>query len=274
MINKIFLLLIILSFGVLECFANKIVIKTCPLMGERFVTQLPSPNRITEIFESELSNKGFEVISDYTNNQTFKDSNSIFSADIFVFQYPANYPTVKLVIRNKKEVIYFDEDFIKHFSDRQSVNEKIARKLAERIPDYENLANLENHYLNFSLEKNLFSIMGIASNSIIEMYVNKFRTELTFDSNTNVEFPYSISIEEYFKNLLNFVGYRRKVKGKKIILNLEIDEFGFTKIIESNMPVPLKEKFRNRIESTSLGIPLWHNPHNKKVSATLVFWTN
>jgi len=274
MSKDILLIVAFLFIGLYNCFANRIIIKTCPLQGERFVTKLPNPDQITNIFKTQLTEKGFEVISSAESELDGKNEEAIIlKADIFVFQFLANYPSIKLVIRTGNDIIYSDEESIVLFTDRQLANQSIANEVAKRIPTPDLIKQLNASSDDGSFNKNLFSLIGLTTNSIAEMYINKFQIEFSFDNEANIKFPYSNSIEDYFKNLINFVGYRGKVRGEKIILHFEIDKYGFTKIVKKELPVKLKEKHINRIESISQGIPLWDNLYNEKVSAKLVFWT-
>lgn len=275
-IIKTFLILVVIliSTKVVLCVEASIILKVNPLMGERYVTKLPQIERIERIFKNNLELKGFRVftISEELENEIINEKDLYFF-DIFVYQYPANFPTIKIIIRNENGVLYEDQDYIKHFTDRQIANEKIAQTLAEKIPKNTDLSEIPLKYSIESFGKNNYSIIGITTNSMMEIYVNKYLIEFEFEGTTTVNFIYGDSVEEYIKNLINYTGYRSKVREKKIKIYIEIDEYGFTRILKKEIPKGMKAKFIQRIDNIVKGFPLWQNKKRKRTRAVITIGT-
>jgi len=254
----------VLAFGQ----TKKVLIKSSPLLGERYVTQIKDINSIEKIFKDCFTERGFMLIDTSEVTQEIYMDEKFLSADVFIYQYPGNYPTINLILRADESVLYSEEAFVKIFTDRQSANERNAQTICKSIPNYSDLSQeVEEH--NPLIRKNRLDLNSIASNAFVEMFVNNLRINFEFDRETNVSFAYDVSIEEYLKNVVNLVGIRSKLKGRKIVLQVEIDKYGFTHLKSKELPIKLKQKLLDRIDTYLLGFPIWINPDGESVTATI-----
>lgn len=269
--NKSIWLVLFICFNSTYGFCNRapILIKVNTLMGERYVTKLSETNEIEEIFKLALDDKNYSVI---TSSGEALDKRikveDLLIMDVFVYQFPSNYPSMRVVISHRNEILHDDEEFIKYFADRITANQEIARNMAEKIPNsHLIMSNAGSRSIVF--DKNRFSFNGWILNSMMEGFVKKHEIEFHCDCLKEDEFIYGATFEEFVKNLTNYTGFRNKLKGHFITLYLEIDEYGYTRLINKDIPIKLKVSQIKRINNVLLGIPLWRKSDTNKCLAEL-----
>jgi hypothetical protein len=107
---------------------SKVLIKANVLRGERFVTDKTNARKIEDKVSEVFVKKGFEVL---TNVEPTGD---ILLVDLFIYQFPGQYPAMSITIRTRQGVHYFDQDYRKFFANRDLTNLNLAIDLAERVP--------------------------------------------------------------------------------------------------------------------------------------------
>ncbi len=272
-IKRIILMLILMANMINLTIAKEVimVLKINPIKGEKFVTKLTNPYSIQSIFKNGLEAKGFKV---YTNSKEILEDNidekELYFADVFVYQYPAQYPSVSIIIRKNEGVIYMNDKYIKLFGDRQKANEDISMQLVSDVPSIKLIREYQIIKSYDFLTSNRKSLIGSVSNSVMDLYSKKYEVKIEFEKENELQFIYGESIEEYLKNLINFTGYRNKVLGKELKIYVEIDEYGYTNYLKMDTPVNLKEKHKLRIFNAMMGIPLWKNEKKETVRARII----
>jgi len=120
---------LILSLCYLNSHGNsKVLIKANILRGERFVTVKTSAkeieNKVSEVFKK----KGFDIVT------IMESTGDMLLVDLFVYQFPAQFPAITITIRTQNGIHYIDQEYKKVFVDRELTNLDMATELAERVP--------------------------------------------------------------------------------------------------------------------------------------------
>lgn len=231
--------------------SNKAIVKANVLRGESFVTAETNPEEIEYIISQALTKKGFQILKELIPNE------EIFYFDLFVFQFPADYPTITLTIRTINGIHYFDKELIKIFGDRNSANLELASILADRIPYNINTKIFFETTFNDIFSNNRISIIGLTSNEITESYRSNYSTSIKWPDNINPKFIFPNEFEKYVAHISNYQGIRRKLKGKSIKLKLKINLAARFELIEIDSPIDLNEKQKDRIREFINSFPLW-----------------
>ncbi|MFT5265982.1 MAG: methyltransferase-like protein [Polaribacter sp.] len=139
---KFRIVLLLVAFSFCQAYGQRanLLLKINVLKGERYVTKKVNMNPMLSIFSEGLKAKGYTVFTnpkELLRADTSKED--LFFADVFIYQFPASYPTISIVMRNNDGFLFQGEEFIVNFIDRQIANEKIAKTLAGRVPSFDEL---------------------------------------------------------------------------------------------------------------------------------------
>lgn len=244
--------ILLLLFGFHATFAtNKAIVKANILRGESFVTANTISGDIESIIIQALTKKGFQILKEVIPNE------DIFYVDLFVFQFPADYPTITLTIRSKDGIHFIDRERIKLFGDRNSANLKLASRLAERLPDNIDINLFYEPTFSDILSNNRISIIGLTSNAITKGYRSNYSTSIRWSENIIPNFIIPNEFENYIAYISNFQGIRKQLKGTTIKLKLKINLRAKFELVDIDSPFNLTEKQKGRILEFISSFPLW-----------------
>ncbi|MCB0517017.1 MAG: hypothetical protein R2798_09410 [Chitinophagales bacterium] len=240
--------ILLLLFGFYTSFATN---KANVLRGESFVTVNTIPEEIEIIISQALTKKGFQILKDVLPNE------EIFYVDLFVFQFPADYPTITITIRTTKGIHFIDKERIKIFGDRNSANLKLASRLAERLPDNIDTNIFFKPTFNDILSNNRISIIGLSSNAITKGYRSNYSTSIKWSDNTITDFIIPNEFDNYVAYISNYQGIRKQLRGTVIKLKLKINLGAKFELVDIVSPFDLTEKQKGMIQEFINSFPLW-----------------
>jgi len=251
----IFLLLIVLSFH--QITANTAVIKANNVRGESMVTVDIYQPTVEKIIEAALKERNINRVENCNEAKYFVDA--------FIYQFPADYPSVAIIIRNNKGIIYYDNNRLKLFTDRKAAHLKVTEELCKKLP---NKITEDKHY---SIETNILfnsrqslSLIQITSNQINESLQENYNNDLDWGENKALPFVFD-SFEDYLAIATNFVGIRKKIKKfGPIKVVLSIDESGSSNFVSIDYEKELKFEHKNRIKDLIASFPIWINTELKE----------
>lgn len=244
--------ILFLLFGFCTSFAkNKAIIKANVLRGESFVTVNTMPGDVESIISQALAKNGFQIL-----NEVIPDE-EIFYVDLFVFQFPADYPTITITIRTTKGIHFIDKERIKLFGDRNSANLKVASSLAERLPNNIDTNIYFEPTFNDILSNNRISIIGLTSNAITKGYRSNYSSSIRWSDNKIPNFIIPNEFDIYKAYISNYQGIRKQLKGTTIKLKLKINHGAKFELVNIDSPFNLTEKQKERIQEFVNSFPLW-----------------
>lgn len=244
------ILLVIFNFSTVYA-AKKAIVKASVLRGESFVTVNTKPNEIEEIIKNALIQKGYQVIDEINSDE------NIFFVDLFVFQFPANFPTVSITIRTQNGIHFIDKERVKLFADRNSANLKLASKLGERIPADIDTNKIYQPTFNDLLDNDRISLIGLSSNAITKGYRSNYSFSINWLNNEVPNFIIPDDFNRYVSFSLNYQGVRKQLKGKEIKLKLKINQKARFELIGIDSPIDLTDKQKNMYSEFIDSFPLW-----------------
>lgn len=242
----------ILLFSFYSSFAiNKVIIKANVLRGESFVTVNTNPKDVEIIISQALGKKGFQIMKEVLPNE------ELLFVDLFVFQFPADFPTITLTIRTLQGIHFIDKEQIKLFGDRNSANLKVASRLAERLPNNIDTAIIYEPTFDDILSKDRISLIGLTSNAITKSYRSNYSNSVKWNENEIPNFIIPNEFDNYLAYILNYQGIRKQLKGTTIRLKLKINNKAEFELVDINSPFELTEKQKGRILEFISSFPLW-----------------
>ncbi len=248
--RTILILILLITFGK-SVFANKAIIKASVLRGEGFVTVNIPPKDIEDIIGQALAQRGFQVISEVVPDE------AIFYVDLFVYQFPADYPTIALSIRTSSGIHFFDKEKIKLYVDRKVATLKIASMLAERLPAQIDTERAYCLTLADILINDRISLIGLTSNAITEEYRSNYSSSIKWNDSPAPSFIVPNNFDGYLAYVSNFQGMRLQLSGKTIQLLLKINLRAEFELVKLESPIALTEKQKERIHEFIQSFPLW-----------------
>lgn len=247
-------IIIILTFVFsLNAFASskKAIIKANIIKGESFVTANSSEFEIEQVLREALTEKDYEVV------ETINGNDGLLYIDIFIFQYPADYPTATITIRTQNGIHYIDKESVKLFVNREAANLLIAKKAAERIPDEIDVNFFYDLSITDILSNERLSLTGTVSNSITKGYRSNYSSVIKWPDGDNPHFIAPDGFEQYLSYCSNFQGLRNKLREENIEIILKINEKARFEILKINSPFELNAKQKLRIHNIINAFPLW-----------------
>ncbi len=244
------ILLLIFNLATAEAAKNAIV-KANVVRGESFVTANTSPEEIESIFKDALARKGFQVVEE------IRSDGDIFYGDIFVFQFPADFPTVSITIRTESGIHFIDKESVKFFGDRNAANLKLALKLAERLPTDIDPTTFYEVKWNDLLGNSRISAIGLTSSAITKGYRTNYSSKIDWLDNEAPNFIIPDEFDNYFAFSSNYQGIRKRLKGKEITLRLKINQKARFELLDIDSLINLNDKQKNMLKEFVNGFPLW-----------------
>jgi hypothetical protein len=244
--------ILFLLFGFYSAFAtNKAIVKASILRGESFITANTAPEDIENIVNQVLIRKGYQILKEVIPDE------EIFYVDLFVFQFPADYPTISVTIRTTKGIHFIDRERIKLFGDRSLANLKIASKLAERLPENIDTNIYFEPTFNDIVVNGRVSIIGMSSNAIINGYRSNYSLSIRWPNNMSPKFIFPNEFDKYAAYISNYQGIRKQMRGKVIKLKLKVNLGAKFEIVDIDSPIILTEKQKGRMHEFIGSFPLW-----------------
>jgi len=226
-------------------------------MGESMVTPQMSINSMEDIFRDALKNRNFDIAE---ANTAVKP---IFYLDLFVYQFPAEYPTISLTVRSELGIHYFERQNIKLYTNRKIAFLKIAQEMANALPqvfDKEKILNIGASDILLTITR--MDLIHYTAKSMTADYREKYDNELKWND-TPIVFI-SGNFEDYFAFCMNYKGIREKLKGDdKIVLKLKICQNGLTTIENIESSFALTQADNERLHMAVNALPLWISPHSE-----------
>ena len=224
---------------------SKVLIKANVLRGERFVTVKTSAREIENKVSEVLKKKGFDIVTSMGPNS------DLLLVDLFVYQFPSQFPAITITIRTQKGIHYIDQEYQKVFVDRALTNLNLATELAERVPVELNKglvyrANIA-HLISTNKTGNTAAYTG---NS-------KYYATIKWKDDNNVPFIIPNDLQLYLFYASNFTGLKKQLARGPIVLKLRINESGRFEIVDTNWQFNLDEEQKIRIQEFIDSFPLW-----------------
>lgn len=224
---------------------SKVLIKANILRGERFVTVKTSAkeieNKVSEVFKK----KGFDIV---TNMEPTGD---ILFVDLFVYQFPSQFPAITITIRTQNGIHYIDQEYRKVFVDRELTNLNLATELAEKVP-----VELNKDFVYRVSIGDLIST-NKTSNNIIYASNSKYFSTIKWEDDINVPFIIPNDLRLYLLYASNFTGLKKQLAHGPIVLKLRINDSARFELVETNSHLSLDEEQKNRIQEFIDSFPLW-----------------
>lgn len=254
-----YLLLVILLVLNMEAFSQTklLFLKINVLKGEFTVTFAPDKQLLTRVLTKGFQEKGYTILNTETDSVLITPNDEIYFADIFAYQYAADYPSLTLCLRKANQIVYIKNEKKKFAPDRQVVYAHLAQKIMEDFPEevqlYQTfLPNLEQ--LIPAHDINIYSNM---SNSVMRDYAKQYIVEVSINERDSIDFLIKGGVELYLRYCIDYVGFRRFLKDQPAEIIFEIDKFGYSKILDLKMPENAKNKYKQKIIETFEALPLW-----------------
>jgi hypothetical protein len=237
---------------------QKVILKATFLRGESFVTVNVSEEDIEQQMREVLRQKGFEVVEEVSPNQ------AVFFVDLLFYQFPAEHPSATILLRGLNGIIYYvDREIIRLFIDRKATSLKLATVLLERFPNEINLDRFYRPALSEILFRNRASLIGLTTNSIIESYRKKYSIVFKWPESSPLKFIVPNELDEYMSYIVNYEGFRSKLKGGEIKLKLKVNSQAKFELLDLDAPFPLKDQQKARFQDFIDSFPLW--PTNSSI---------
>lgn len=226
-------------------------LKVNVIRGESMVTINVDKSLIRNVF--------LPKILDLANKT--KSQDQLF-VDVFVYQFPADYPTVAVTIRTKNGTHFFERETVKLFGDRALANIKISKKLLTRIPDtLDTGVNYKLELEDIFLNRKSINLIKIATDATMDSYRRNYNNMIYWNENESLPFI----IEEfntYLSYCMNYQGLRKKIKkAGEVNLRLSIHN-GQMEIVDIQAPFQLTPKETNRLNQAIEALPLWVTDEN------------
>lgn len=247
--KKIIITFLVLSFwNAAFCNDYIFIVKANVIRGESMVTSNTNPVQVEKMFQ--------EALRKLEQNKEIKKQ---LLVDIFIFQFPADYPTVAVSIRSENGIHYFDKERIKLFGDRNAANIKLVKKIISRLPNKLNMSQIYQLSLDDILSnRKSLSLIQLTSNAVTGSQRQNYRNAIDWGENDPPQFILD-NFYEYLKYCMNFQGIRKKIKKQGgITLVVDITKEGRTKISNIKSPFELEAKQKARLTQAIAAIPLWY----------------
>ncbi|MEM8524734.1 MAG: hypothetical protein AAGG68_08820 [Bacteroidota bacterium] len=230
----------------------KAIVKVNSIRGERLVSVSISTQDLEKILEEELLVRGIERVYSQTEY-----SENLIIVEAFVYQFAADFPSVTLLVRSKNGFHHYDTEFIQIFADRRSATAKITKKVAKRMPNTFDLNKFYEVYIGNLFTQKRVSISSSISNSIVANYSAKYNNSLDWGDYKPIPFLFPDNFSEYLDFCVDYEGFRKKLQGQQVVVNLKITPEGRTEIVDMEAPFKLKEKQTLKIKRVVAALPIW-----------------
>ncbi len=248
--KKIIITILVLSFwNAVFCNGQTFIVKANVIRGESMVTVNTNPVQVEKMFKEALRKL-----------EQYDEINKQLLVDIFIFQFPADYPTVGVSIRSENGIHYFDKEQIKLFGDRNAANIKLVKKIISRLPNKLNMSEIYQLSIDDILSnRKSLSLIQLTSNAITGSQRQNYRNAIDWGENDDPPQFILDNFYEYLKYCMNFQGIRKKIKKQGgITLVVDITKEGRTKISNIKSPFELEAKQKARLSQAIAAIPLWY----------------
>ncbi|MEO0790523.1 MAG: hypothetical protein AAFY36_17800, partial [Bacteroidota bacterium] len=243
-INRSYLLLILsifISHLSLHSTSYDVIVKVNVIRGESMVTPQSDPMTLEELFESRLRELGYRTID------SVLDINNTLFADVFVYQFPADFPTVVITIRSNRGIHYFDMENNSFSLDRKTTITNHTAVLLGRFPSTIDMNTFYELRVNDVLHIGRISLIGHISNNITNSYKRNYSNGINWPSSEAVPFMFEDWFIYYLSYCVNLQGIRKKLKSEPIRLQVRIGSSCRLELIDINCSFPLKEKQVTRL---------------------------
>ncbi len=215
------------------------------------MTANSSSAEIEQVLKKVLTEKNYEVV------EKIHAAEELFYFDLFVFQYPAEYPTVTLTVRTKDGIHYIDKEFMKLFGSRAAANIKLAENVARRVPDEIDTYLFYEPSIFDILSNSRVSSTGALAGAVMNSYQANYASVITWPNSEPPVFLIPNGFEAYLSLCSNFQGIRSVIRGQQIGVLLKINQKARFDILRIDSPVKLNEKQEARIKQIIDAFPLW-----------------
>jgi hypothetical protein len=224
---------------------SKVLIKANILRGERFVTVKTSAKEIENKVGEVFTKKGFNIVTN------MEPSGDILFVDLFVYQFPAQFPAITITIRTQNGIHYIDQAYRKVFVDRELTNLNLATELAEKVP--------------VELNKGLVYRVGIGdlistnktSNTNLYAGNANYYSTIKWKDDNDVAFIIPRDLGLYLLYASNFTGLKKQLARGPIVLKLRINDSARFELVDTNSHLNLDEEQKIRIQEFIDSFPLW-----------------
>lgn len=197
--KKILIIIFLLSIT-LEVYAvrQQVIVKANIVRGESFVTANVLSDDIEQVLKNALMRMNYSIV------ETIHEAEDLLYFDAFIFQYPADYPTVVLTVRSKKGIHHVDKESIKLFGNRKAANIKITKEIAARIPYKINT----DRYFRLTIEdilcKSRVSLTGSVSGLIMKEYRADYLTVIKWPEDESPVFILPNDFDIYLSYCIDY----------------------------------------------------------------------
>ena len=240
--------IIVLVLGL--CYLNshgksKVLIKANILRGERFVTAKTSAKEIENKVREVLQKKGFDIVT------SMEPTGDLLLVDLFVYQFPAQYPAITIAIRTQNGIHYIDQEYKKVFVDRELTNLNLATELAERVP-----VELNQNLVYRASIGDLIST-NKTGNSVLYTGNSTYYSTIKWKDDNKIPFIIPNDLQLYLFYASNFTGLKKRLARGPIVLKLRINDSARFELVDANSQLNLDEEQKIRIQEFIDSFPLW-----------------
>ncbi|MCE7041878.1 hypothetical protein [Dyadobacter sp. CY312] len=247
-------LFVIISLIHINIYAKerKAIIKVNVLRGESLVTSNVDPLSAESLIHDELKRMGINRVYSQKGNNA-----DLLFIDAFIYQYPADNPTVVLTVRTQNGIHHFGKASSKIFTDRGNATLKLIDKLVSQMPDEFDLDRVYELGIMDLISPGSVSLIGMSSNAITKTYRSKYSLSLNWQTIDPPKFFMPESFNDYFSYCVDFQGIRKELKSGELIINLKLNDSGIFEIRNINSTISLSDKQKSRVKSAIDAIPIW-----------------
>ena len=172
---------------------KKAIVKANVLQGETLSKINIDPKDVEAIIHDELQEMGIERVYSQKNS-----SEDLLFIETFIYQFPAENPTVVLTVKTRNGIHHFNRAFTKVFADRENAILQLVHKLANKLPDEFDLDKNYTPEIVDLISSTDVSLSGLINNPIMRAYRSKYSVSLNWRNIGPPTFFIPQAFEEYF----------------------------------------------------------------------------
>jgi hypothetical protein len=228
-----------------------VLVKASIIKGDAFVTAGINPNEIERLVKKTLIAKGFPI------SDSIIPGDNMYFVDLFIYQYPADLPTITLTVRTMTGLHYLDREVVEIFLDRKTAYNEMISRLMDRFPHVIDTQVLYLPILENIFQKYRISLIGSATSSVARDFMNKHISSINWNENENPQFLIGNGFNSYMKRVANFSKFGNILRGKTITVKLKINNSACFEVVDIESPFELSKKQIANINSFIDSFPLW-----------------
>lgn len=240
-----------------ELSAEQIILKINTLRGDSFSTPEADIDAIKSTFRKAFLIRGDTVFEpDLTAKAT--DSERLFYADVFIYQFPNDEPGMSLTIRKNEKVHLLVTEKRRVFGNPKLAFSKLAKLIVEEIPAQYPEIQVYKVAVDQLLSQEgprIGNTRGMTK-AVSSNYRERYNVSLLMSDAYDKPYPFEGDFGDYFPYCLDMKGFRNRLKGETLSIAISINEVGMATVEKIDTPSKLKDKHLLQIHHAVESIPL------------------